>query len=67
MNRNFILFYLYILPVKVHIYNTTIQDLTIKLARKPKETIKAYTFRVPYDLQLTYRLTREFNIQTYER
>ena len=38
-----------------------IQDLTIKLARKAKETIEAYKFRLPYDLQLTYRLKHEYN------
>ena len=58
-------FFIYILPVKVQteIYNTIImvQDLMIKLARKPKETIEAYKFWLPYDLKLTYRLKHEYD------
>ena len=43
-----------------------VQDLTIKLARTPKETIETYKFRLHYDLQLTYRLKHEYNGRVFK-
>ena len=53
--------YLCFASKSTNIYNTMVQDLKIKLARKPRENVEAFKFRLPYGVQLTYRLKHEYN------